>query len=212
MRLALLVTCLALNAWPIRPPVAPRPADPRPLDATVTRDGEVVSVTIEAPNRLRLHAQRVQGEVTHDLDLAGLPSESRLVGAQLGAYGDRGLALALALEVAAGTEYRWLFTLGDPLDGQVLEPPQTNANVGWTLSGPLFASSGEPYRLVDIHNPGGDSLELTFRRGALRGVRERAAGFSIDERIVHDVCPLPAQLAMEGSSVEAVVERVVEAP
>jgi hypothetical protein len=216
MKFVILVAGAALIAWTLHVP-APPSAATRPVDATVTRDGHVVSVTIESPRGLRFHAQRESGEVRHDLDLSSLPPESRVVSAQLGAFGEHGLAVALAIASDAGTEYRWLFTPGDPLAGELLAPghlantgPERSS--GWTLSGPLFTSSGEPYRLVDIHNPGGDSLELTFRRGELQGVREGAGSLSLDERIVHDTCPPAERLAIAGSSVGAVVDRIVAAP
>jgi hypothetical protein len=216
MKIVILVAGAALIAWTLQDPVPPSTAT-RPVDATVTRDGQVVSVTVEQPRALRFHAQRETGLVTHDLDLSSLPPDSSVVSAQLGAFSEHGLAVALAIATDAGTEYRWLFTLGDPLAGELLArgpiaKPGPETMNGWTLSGPLFTSSGAPYRLVDIHNPGGDSLELTFRRGELQGVREGGGSLSLDERIVHDTCPMAERLAIRGSSLGAVVERIVAAP
>lgn len=213
MKLATVPACLALIALHSGAQPALRVADvSRPLDATVTRNGEVVSVSVTAPRTLRFSTQREAGPQSLDLDLTALPENAHVVAAQLGAFADHGLAAALAIETGSGTEYRWLYTLGDPLQGQLLAPgpgtrPAPNA---WALSGPLFTSTGAPYRLVDIHNPGGDSLELTFRRGELKGVRQPqpASGFALDERVVHDVCPIAFHAGLTGPSVAVDVESV----
>ncbi|HEX5012105.1 MAG TPA: hypothetical protein VFY71_17090 [Planctomycetota bacterium] len=214
MKLATACACLALIAW--HPGAVPlRVAGGLgPLDATVTHDGQVVTVSVGAPRTLRISAQREAGLQTFDLDLAALPEDARVVAAQLGAFGDHGLAAALAIETAAGTEYRWLYTFGDPLQGRLLAPgpdarPSPETIDDWTLSGPLFTSTGTPYRLVDIHNPGGDSLELTFRRGELQGVRSSSGEYALDERVVHDVCPMGFRLGMRSTGVAVSVERVV---
>ena len=215
MKLMALATCLALIAWHPGAGSAPRVADgAAPLDATVTRDGLVVTVSVGSPRSLRFSAQRDTGPQTLDLDLAPLPDDARVIAAQLGAFGDHGLAAALAIETGSGTEYRWLYTTGDPLQGRLLAPgpgelaAKKSAN-DWTLSGALFSSTGAPYRLVDVHNPGGDSLELTFRRGELHNVRQPSRGLGLDERVLHDVCPMGAGMGFSGSSTTVDVEHVV---
>ena len=213
MKLLAMSACLALLVPGARqvPPVAD---DSRLLDATVTRDGQVVSVSLVAPRVLRFSAQRQAGPETLDLELGTLPEGAQLVAATLGAFMEHGLAAALAVETDGQTEYRWLYTLGDPTKGQLLVPgpaarPSPETRDGWTLSGPLFTSSGAPYRLVDIFNSGGDDLELTFRRGDLEGVRSSSGVLALDERVVHDVCALGVREGLHGSSVMAAVERVV---
>jgi hypothetical protein len=215
MKLMALATCLALIAWhPTAPPDLRAAEASAPLDATVTRDGHVVTVSVGAPGSLRFSAQRDAGSQTLDLDLAPLPADARVIAAQLGAFGDHGLAAALAIETGGATEYRWLYTSGDPLQGRLLAtgadglPAKHSAN-DWTLSGALFSSTGAPYRLVDVHNPGGDSLELTFRRGELKNVRQPSAGLGLDERVLHDFCPMDPGMGLSGSSVTVGVERVV---
>jgi hypothetical protein len=168
-----------------------------PVDVAITRAGEAISVGIAAPHGLRFAARREGVEAHFDLMLTALTEDERLVAARLGAFGERGLAVALAIEAGSETRYRWLYTSGDPLRGELVTdmaagaPGGTGPQAPWMFSAPLFTSTGERYRLVDIHNPGGDSLELTFRRGDLQGVRDRAAGLSVDERILHDICPIP---------------------
>ena len=205
-----LLAALALLAP--QPPADTRPA---PHAVAVTRAGKVVSVGIPSERRLRFGMEREGTLAHHDLDLDALPENARLLTAQLGAFGDEGLAVLLAIESGAEVQYRYLFTPGDPLRGELVAGDAfAAAGAGpenpWSLSEPLFTSSGEPYRLVEIHNPGGDSLEMTFRRGSLQGVRDRSAALGVDERIIHDVCPMSGAL-QPGRSTSAVVERLVEA-
>ena len=215
MKLVTVSACLALIAWqPGAQPSARVAENSPPLAATVTRDGLVVSVGVGAPRSLHFSAHRDAGPQSLDLDLSGLPEDARVVAAQLGAFMEHGLAAGLTIETGAGTEYRWLYTLGDPLQGQLLVPgasarPSPETINGWTLSAPLFTSTGEPYRLVDIHNPGSDSLELTFRRGELKNVRQPSAGLALDERVVHDTCPLSFRVTGRGAGMVVDVERVV---
>ena len=210
------LSCLVLIAWHSAAQPEVRAGDAaRPLAATVTRDGRIVSVTVEAPRALRFAIPGESGPQTHDVELTTLPEDARVVAARLGAFGEQGLAAALTIETGAGTEYRWLYTASDPLRGAVFarsfdQQTPTQKFDHWSLSGPLFHSTGTPYRLVDIHNPGGDSLELTFRRGELQNVRQRSHGLALDERVLHDVCPVPLVQGASGSSVAVDVERVVE--
>jgi hypothetical protein len=32
------------------------------------------------------------------------------------------------------------------------------------LTDPIFTSTGEPYRIAEVHCPGADNIEITFRR------------------------------------------------
>ena len=57
---------------------------------------------------------------------------------------------------------------------------------GWFLSPPLFTSSGAPYRIVDVHCPGTDALEITFRRGWPNVSKE---DIELDEKVFFDTCP-----------------------
>jgi hypothetical protein len=207
----LLFLAASASLWPR----LPDDARPAPHAVTVTRAGEVVSVGVLSERTLRFSTERGGASAHHDLELDALPEGARLLAVQLGAFVDKGLAALLAIESGTDVQYRYLFTPGDPLRGELVAGDAFAAMGAvpenpWSLSEPLFTSSGEPYRLVEIHNPGGDSLEMTFRRGSMQGIRDRSVALGVDERIIHDVCPTAGELA-PWRSTSTVVERLVEA-
>ena len=93
-----LLAALALLAP--QPPADTRPA---PHAVAVTRAGKVVSVGIPSERRLRFGMEREGTLAHHDLDLDALPENARLLTAQLGAFGDEGLAVLLAIESGVRT-------------------------------------------------------------------------------------------------------------
>jgi hypothetical protein len=217
MKLVMVSGALLLLAASV-PLLARRPAmvEAAPLSLAVTPGGEVLSASLPSERTLRITTQREGAEAHRDLELTALPEGSRLLDVKLGPFGDKGLAAILAVEFGDVVEYRYLFTAGDPLHAElVMSDPFVEQGRGvrdpWMLSEPLFTSTGARYRLVDVHNPGGDSLEMTFRRGEMQGVRNRGfAGLGVDERIIHDVCPMFGKLA--GRGVVASVAQLVPSP
>lgn len=174
--------------------------DSRLSDATVAADGAIVRVDLSGPHALRVRRLTEGGDArSHDLVLEELPAGSRLTQLRVAPY-FAGIALGLAVRRADGaTEYRYLLTAGDALEGSVRPSLQDDAiplgdksriSPPWTLSPPLFTSTDEPWEVIDVRQPGGDEIELTFRRSGLSGVRRygNPPQPRIEERIFRHVC------------------------
>ncbi|HVS19951.1 MAG TPA: hypothetical protein VMT18_15205 [Planctomycetota bacterium] len=126
------------------------------------------------------------GERRSTLTLAELPEDARLHAAEAAPLLESGTVAALVLQVADGFEYRYLARRETGGWDTTTVAGRPEESEGWWLSAPLFAAGGHAYRILDVHNPGGDSLELTFRRGA---VDARRAEVRMDEVLVVDDCP-----------------------
>ena len=162
-----------------KPPGSGRAAAGRRLlDQTVTADGRHVAVSVSGRRGLTIRVD--QGERTHVLkpDLEGLADGAQIVSARVAAFG-RGLILGLAVHGDAGYTYHFLHNGGG---GRGWSPNQE-----WLLSEPLFTDAGEPWRIVDVVNPEGDTLQITFQRGVLNPREEPARGLEV--RVYSDVCP-----------------------
>ncbi len=161
--------------------------DPAPLDLDWLPGLGQVSVSAEG-HRLRVSVQADASQSVQEFDLDELPSTARINAVKAGPwYGLAGIALVLAIEDGESTEYRLLLSREGRFDGDTLRSASlSTGTLGWFLSQPLFSSQGEPYRIVDVHNPGdGDALEITFRRGwpDLHSRDPR-----VDEKIFFDSC------------------------
>jgi hypothetical protein len=171
MKLVLALGSLVLVPWSsVRPQESPAPAAEaraRVLDAR----------TLEV----------VHGERRHELALADLPPGTRLHAVAAAPFLETGLVVALALELEQGFEYRFLMQREGDGGGAraVLGTPREFSD--WELSGALHADVGAAYRIVEVHNPGGDTLELTLRRGVPHVQRDGAVG--LDEILIVDECP-----------------------
>lgn len=110
--------------------------------------------------------------------LGRLPDGARVVAARIAPY--RG-GVALGLVVRSGGEHTY-HLLHDGTDGR-----------SWILSDPIFRDGGEPFRVVDVHNPGGDTLQLTFHRGHLR-----IGGSGLEAKVYTDTCPLFTSVGVKG--------------
>jgi hypothetical protein len=222
LRSLALLACLMACSAGVEPPPSPTRilADhslplvaPLPLDATVTTAGEVVSVSRADDRALTLRVVRDGREHTNTLVLDMLRDGTRIEAVRLGPYLD-GLAMGLHLVKDGVHDYRYLVTASDILSTGIAselftDPVATGKDPWqprpWTLSPSLFTTSDAPYRIVDISRPGGDELELTFRRAGLVGVRDRNGQLTIDERIFRDVCAGAPMVAKGKSTLVKVV-------
>lgn len=146
---------------------------PVPLDIEWLPSRGKVSASASG-RRLDLSIGEVGSSQLLSFNLDALPAGARVLAARVGPWmGSAGIVVAIAVEAGASTEYRIFLS-------------RTLAADDGFLSEPLFTSAGEPYRIVDAHNPGGgDALEITFRRGwpDLAGREPK-----VDEKVFFDPC------------------------
>ena len=162
-------------------------AGPRPLDSTIMSDDEVVLISQVGDRTLRFTVRREGRLHNRNLFVPRLPAEARIREVRASSFRD-GLVLGLAVQSGETTSYYYMCTMGDVMACEVAPHDRPRLYDSWVLSVPLFSSTGQPYRIVDVWNPGGDSVELTFRRGMLGGVQVGGPPV-VDERIFHDKCP-----------------------
>lgn len=128
----------------------------------------------------------VQGTARSVMTLAELPAGARLHALEAAPLMESGTVVAVVVEVEGGFEYRYLCRRQAGEWGPRSVGGDLQASDGWWLTSALFREAGEPYRIVDAHSPGGDSIELTFRRGS---VDVRGTEVRLDEVLVVDDCP-----------------------
>ncbi|MCZ6572991.1 MAG: hypothetical protein O7C98_07465 [Planctomycetota bacterium] len=150
----------------------------RLLNQTVTADGRHVAVSVTGRRGLTIRVERGERAQVLKPGLEGLTDDARIVSARVAAFG-RGLILALAVRSDAGYMYHFLH---NGRGGQGWSPKQE-----WLLSEPLFTDTREPWKIVDVCNPEGDTLQITFQRGALDPRGDTPRGLEV--RVYSDVCP-----------------------
>lgn len=188
MRYLILAATLALGIAEIRSHAGAEDA-PASMDLLAEAQvGDLGTVSVSAPGERALsvrveHAGSVR-EQRFELD--ALPAGARVRAATLGAW-QNGVAVGLAIEEGSSTSYRYLISDKAPARPLALKSSElVDRNEGWCMSQPLFVSSGAPYRIVEVHCPGSDALEITFRRG---WPSLNAAEPQLDERVLFDSCP-----------------------
>ena len=150
----------------------------RPLHETVTADGRHVAVSVSGRRGLTIRVERGERAQVLKPGLEGLTGDAQIVSARVAAFG-RGLILALAVRGDAGYTYHFLHNGGG---GRGWSPKQE-----WLLSEPLFTDAGAPWKIVDVVNPEGDTLQITFQRGVLKRGDKILRGLEV--RVYSDVCP-----------------------
>ena len=156
-----------------------------------------VEVQRVGERKLRLQIDGPGGTTRRELDLATLLDGQRVIEVRASGYMDSGLVIAMTIEEGDQRSYRFALT-------RELAPGVSFETVGssmagltsWWLSQPIFSDRGAPYRIVDVHNPGSDSLEITFRRGSVR--LDRARDTQLDELVFVDNCPSALQVLQPG--------------
>jgi hypothetical protein len=124
------------------------------------------------------------------VELDVIAPDSVLVEAHSTSFMKDGLVIGLAAQQGAITSYHALFIgrLADEPGNAHANPPfSREGRFAWRLTTPIFTSQGERYRMIDVSNSGGDTIEITYRRGYLNpGPRGNA---TLDEKIWVNVCP-----------------------
>ncbi len=146
---------------------------------------------------LRLEIEGPAGATRRELELATLPADRQVIQARVAAFMESGLVLALVVEEGDRRSYRFALTrelAPDRPTEEVQSAPSAELTTWW-LSEPIFSDAGAPYRIVDLHNPGGDSLEITFRRGSIPLGRMQES--SLDELVFVDSCPGPEAAVLQ---------------
>ena len=192
MRYLLLAATLVLGLAQIRSDEGHEhaPAGADPLAEAQIGDLGRVSVSVPGERALSVKVERAGSVREQRFELDALPAGARVRAATLGAW-QNGVAVGLAIEEGSSTTYRYLISDKAPARPLALTSAElVDRNEGWCMSKPLFASTGSPYRIVEVHCPGGDALEMTFRRG---WPSLHAAEPELDEKVFFDNCPGAAE-------------------
>ena len=144
-----------------------RPDDRVRLHETITQPGQTGVVDLRSDGALVVSTSGRAGHVELTIPRSAFPRESQVVAARLTSYfRGKSLALAVVVNVGGAYSYRVLHNAAHAMEG---------VHAGWYVSDPIFENSGAPFRIVEILNIGGDSIEITFRRDtaapATRGKR-----------------------------------------
>ena len=178
----------------------------RPATVGTPPQAARLEVAVDGPSRVRASlfpavgpdAPAGPGVLVREVELADAIGGARLREARGTRFADSGVALALALDLPdGGTEYRYAVTRDLGLCPPLAAAAAAGAPApgGWSLVAPIFRAVGAPYRIVEVHNPGSDALEITFRRGW-----PGTSASAVDERIFVDTCPGGAEAVQPGRS------------
>ena len=185
----------SLCAWSV--PLMGSTAEETPDDVCWARGLGRVEVQRTGERKLCIEIDGTAGATRRELDLATLPEGQRVIEVRASGYTDSGLVLALTIEEGEQRSYRFALTreLAPALEAETAASTAASPT-SWWLSPPIFSDPGAPYRIVDVHNPGGDSLEITFRRGTVPLARSHGA--RLDELVFVDTCPGSPQVLQPG--------------
>lgn len=158
----------------------PAPPSKELLDARWIPSMGVVEVSTVEGRRLEVVARKFGGpEAIEQPQLDWPLPGSRILAARSSQFlGEQGLAIGLAVLHQGVVSYHYL------LHRDLL--PGSDSDAKWQVSDAIFTSTGDPYRISDVHCAGGDQIEITFRRGFLRAGRD---GKPLDEKIFVNDCP-----------------------
>jgi hypothetical protein len=183
LALAVVSPCAQVPAVPVP---APAPLESRWIDGI--GDVEIASA---ANGRLAIAIRDASGATrTREVELDLVAPDAALVEAHCAPFMKVGLVIGLAAQRGATTSYHALFIgrLSDQPGTARTNPPfSPEGRFAWRLTTPIFTSQGERYRMIDVSNSGGDTIEITYRRGFLNP-RPRGNA-TLDEKIWVNVCP-----------------------
>ena len=115
-----------------------------------------------------------------------------------------GLVVAFSIADGDSTSYHLLLSPKASTSADAIRIADlSRKEFAWTLTRAAFVSSGEPYRIVEANDPGGDGLEITFRRGWPKLLTSEPR---VDEKILYSDCglaylgPLPTNWRETGES------------
>lgn len=137
-------------------PVASESDAPTFFDASITRDGVVTTLGLDAEGALTLSGRAEQSQALARL-LDEIAPGARVADGLVSSWQPRhssGLALALAVREGDQLVYR-IAIVRDSL------------SLEWAVTEPIVRTLGTPFQLVAIKNIGSDSIELSLRRGTI---------------------------------------------
>jgi hypothetical protein len=171
---------------------APTPAAAlEPLDARWIQGIGTVELSTTGGPRLTVKIRDAAGATTvRNVELDVLDPKSVVVEARAASFiAKEGLVIGLAAQTGETTSYHSLLIhrlADEPADARTNRRDGPAGRAHWWLTTPIFTSTEARYRIVDVHNPGSDSIELTFRRGY---VDTRRGEPRMDEKIYVNDCP-----------------------
>jgi len=126
-----------------------------------------------------------------DFEIDSLSASAKLLAAKIGCgpfYG-KGVVIALSIQDGASTAYEFLISPELPLRTRALRTSElTVGDSGWRLSKEIFRSTGDPYRIVDVHGFN-DNFDITYRRGWGTGwVNPNVTEVKFDEKVLFYGC------------------------
>jgi hypothetical protein len=165
---------------------------PRLLDAHWIEGIGSVEISSPARRHLSIRIADAAGAVrVRNVELDTLGPDADIVEARAAAFMKDGILIAVAATARDTTSYHELHIqrLADQPGDAVANASSGNAErYSWSFTTPIFSSTGERYRIVDVHNSGGDTIEITYRRGWI-DPQPRHGNPRLDEKIYVNVCP-----------------------
>jgi hypothetical protein len=164
-----------------------------PLDSRWIQGIGTVELSTTGGPRLTVKIRDAVGSTTvRHLELDVLDPKSVVVEAHAASFiANEGLVIGLAAQTGETTSYHSLLIhrlADEPGDVRTNRRDGPSDRAHWWLTKPIFTSTGERYRIVDVHNPNGDGIEITFRRGYANPL-DRNGNPHVDEKIYVNVCP-----------------------
>ncbi len=183
-----------------------------PIDSRWIQGIGTVELSTTGGPRLTVKIRDAAGSTTvRNLVLDLLDPKSVVVEAHAASFlAKEGLVIGLAALAGETTSYHSLLIhrlADEPADARTNRRDGPGDRAHWWLTTPIFTSTGERYRIVDVHNPGGDSIEITFRRG-YADPRDRNGNPHVDEKIYVNVCPGGEDPKAAGSLLDVSATRI----
>ena len=163
-----------------------------PLDVCWLPDLGRVSVTAADATHFSVLVESDGTTRKQSFEIDSLSASAKLLAAKIGSgpfYG-KGMLIALSIQDGASTAYSYLISPTAPLNARPLRTSELSVgDSGWRLSKEIFRSTGEPYRIVDVHGFN-DNFDITFRRGWGTGWGDdpRVTEVKFDEKVLFNGC------------------------
>jgi len=149
---------LAQTAAPAAPPMRIFDERMHPVLGHLTLSG--------GGHRLVLEARQDGSVRSQEFDIDDLPETGRVLSGKVASFVRDGIVVAFAIGEGDSTSYHLLLSSQAPMSPEPVRSGKFSAsNPEWSLTRAIFVSTGDPYRIAEVNDPGGDGLEITFRRG-----------------------------------------------
>ena len=144
-------------------------------------------------HQLRVEIRTEDSTRSQDFELDELPGTARIRAGRINAFVRGGLVAAFSIEDGEKTSYHLLLSMDAQPAANTVRISDLAASAegipsAWRMTRAIFVSTGEPYRIVEVNDTGGDGLEITFRRGWPK--LERPDLLRIDEKVLYSNCGL----------------------